>query len=1030
MKILAIRGKNLASLEKEFEVDFTVEPLKSAGIFAITGSTGSGKTTLLDTLCIALFDTSPRMKNASEKIFLCDVGDDTILQGDSRTILRRGATDGFAEADFISLGGDTYRARWTVQRANNKTNGTLQKSKIVLYNLTADREEQGTKTDLLKKITELIGLSFDQFARSVLLAQGDFAAFLKAKHAEKAELLEKLTGTNIYSQISIQIFEKSKDAETKLNLLNERFKSIELYKDEQITAFETEKKSIQQALSFLKKEAEALSLQLKWIDEKNRLSDQMKLAEIVYVSTQQAIETASKRFEYIAQLEAAQSIRDTVGLLKNVQKQLSESKINLLSAQNERERNHAKLVEAQKSLAQYEKEQVDLQELHKEIAPQIITARALDIQIKAAKTVMEDAQKDFSAAKTTHDKTNKNLSDLRIGYAQAEQTLSTLNQWFERNIQYENIVPRTELLINLVTDTQTSNLQREQNEKMLVSNRSVLDEKLKQLEKLKQETERLNQLLPTEIAVLRDQLIEGLPCLVCGSTNHPMAKTDDVKRMKEQELKKAKVQNAKQAETLTTEIDNRKNEMTRLVALIDNYTTSYEKSLHNMELLLQSVPEWKDLFQRAELADFLKTIAAQWNNNADIFAKTKEQINKLATQIESETIKRKESEENLTAKTERFKHFQSVVVQLSTERANVLHGKPADIAENYFIDKQNLINEQLKKATDAQNTFIAKQESLNGVIIQIQADMKRSAEMQEALQNETDIWLRDRENFTFSLLTELLEKNVAWIQAEKQTLKSLTEAETTAKATLTERRKNLECHHQSDAKPENDAKEIIQASLEEKKAVIGNQTKRITEIETLLLSNEKSNNQRKRLEKELDEKSVIAKNWQKLNKLLGSAKGDKFKMIAQRYTLESLLLYANKHLQAFAPRYKLQSLPDNLGLQVIDTDMLNEVRSVHSLSGGESFLTSLALALGLSSLSSNRMNVESLFIDEGFGSLDSDTLRVAMDALENLRTQGRKIGVISHVVEMTERVAVRIQVRKTSNDKSVIHIDSTCNMNY
>ena len=97
-------------------------------------------------------------------------------------------------------------------------------------------------------------------------------------------------------------------------------------------------------------------------------------------------------------------------------------------------------------------------------------------------------------------------------------------------------------------------------------------------------------------------------------------------------------------------------------------------------------------------------------------------------------------------------------------------------------------------------------------------------------------------------------------------------------------------------------------------------------------------------------------------------------------------------------------------------------RSVHSLSGGESFLISLALALGLSSVSSNRMQVESLFIDEGFGSLDIDTLRIAMDALERLQTGGRKIGVISHVQEMTERIAVQIQVEKINNGKSKISI--------
>ena len=128
-----------------------------------------------------------------------------------------------------------------------------------------------------------------------------------------------------------------------------------------------------------------------------------------------------------------------------------------------------------------------------------------------------------------------------------------------------------------------------------------------------------------------------------------------------------------------------------------------------------------------------------------------------------------------------------------------------------------------------------------------------------------------------------------------------------------------------------------------------------------------------------------------------------------------LLAYANIQLNNLTKRYRLERVPGTLALQVIDNDMCDEVRTVHSLSGGESFLVSLALALGLSALSSNRMNVESLFIDEGFGSLDAETLRIAMDALENLRMQGRKICVISHVQEMTERMPVRIVVEKKGN---------------
>lgn len=171
------------------------------------------------------------------------------------------------------------------------------------------------------------------------------------------------------------------------------------------------------------------------------------------------------------------------------------------------------------------------------------------------------------------------------------------------------------------------------------------------------------------------------------------------------------------------------------------------------------------------------------------------------------------------------------------------------------------------------------------------------------------------------------------------------------------------------------------------------------------------------------EKQAIAENWSRLNEMIGSADGKKFRQVAQEYTLDVLLGYANFHLDGLTKRYQLQRIPCTLSLQVLDKDMGDEVRTVYSLSGGESFLVSLALALGLASLSSSRMKVESLFIDEGFGSLDPVTLNIAMDALERLHNQGRKVGVISHVQEMTERIPTQIKVTKLSSGKSKIEID-------
>jgi exonuclease SbcC len=198
-----------------------------------------------------------------------------------------------------------------------------------------------------------------------------------------------------------------------------------------------------------------------------------------------------------------------------------------------------------------------------------------------------------------------------------------------------------------------------------------------------------------------------------------------------------------------------------------------------------------------------------------------------------------------------------------------------------------------------------------------------------------------------------------------------------------------------------------------------NTERTLSTAEARLLQQAKNKTIFEQITKELTEKQAVAVRWAKLN---NSADGAKFKVIAQSYTLNLLLLHANKHLAYLSKRYKLQQVPDTLALQVIDCDMCDEIRTVYSLSGGESFLISLALALGLSSLSSNNLKVESLFIDEGFGSLDADSLRTAMEALEQLQMQGRKIGVISHVQEMSERISVQVQVHKKINGKSVLTV--------
>ena len=214
MKILRIALRNIASLAGDHTVDFTKAPLAEAGLFSISGPTGSGKSTLLDALCLALYNETPRMDAVAGASAVEDVGRQ-VQQSDVRNLLRRGCGEGYAEVAFVGVDGLTYTAFWLVRRAQSKAGGALQNIQHSLFKGNAPqgtpREEavSGTATQVQKAIVAKVGLSFDQFRRAVLLAQGDFATFLKANDADRAEILQALTGTERFEKISIAVFQRS-----------------------------------------------------------------------------------------------------------------------------------------------------------------------------------------------------------------------------------------------------------------------------------------------------------------------------------------------------------------------------------------------------------------------------------------------------------------------------------------------------------------------------------------------------------------------------------------------------------------------------------------------------------------------------------------------------------------------------------------------------------------------------------------------------------------------------------------------------
>ncbi len=953
MKILAIRLKNLTSIEGTVEVDFMAEPLHSAGIFAISGPTGAGKSTLLDALCLALYDKAPRFATSVENVNLADVGDNQINQSDVRNLLRRGTSDGYAEVDFLGIDGRRYRSRWSVRRTRNKINGSLQPQTLEVKELDTEKEFQGTKKELLIQLVELVGLTYEQFTRTVLLAQNDFATFLKSKGAAKAELLEKLTGTGVYSRISQEVYARNKAAQEEVTLIQNRMNVIELMPEEELLALQKEKE----------------------------LSTEKRAAGIKLLAEQNE------------QLNVVRSLK--------IQEELCKKK------QQEEQEEQAREKVLQGALTSQEEGLVHFKAQWEAIQPDLKKARQLDVQIQSQQSSYIQSQQILQAA-------NRQVAEqeqkMRVAAEQLQVSYSSLNRLLShvgieealQLEQVEEILRQEESKLAAATSTNEERLlrlnsfgypllaeeqvklqkelTRQQNIRQLTETQTKAKTEIERLEKevancLKQLTEQETALKVTQrlyenarmavgkdVKALRRQLQEGEACPVCGSTAHPYHQEQEV------------------VDTLFRSIEQEYN-----VA-----STNYQQ-MNNRSIALQ-----RDLaHQKTVDGQIAEQLAALYK--AGIEAGNEEQIQRRLAELAERILEYR----NLYAEWQRGdEETKKIRTHCEALRENVslcrLAMQKVSSAKEQLVILQNAASAELKR-------FEVIEKALN-VLRQERSQLLKGKSADEA---EAAVAKREKE---LNLALEKARKEVEAVHNRLSGLQGEMKQIALAIGELQEQYKKIES-------PEL-LPEIIKKQQEENLNI----ERALSTMEARLLQQAKNKLTVEQIAKELAEKQTVAERWAKLNKLIGSADGAKFKVIAQSYTLNLLLLHANQHLSYLSKRYKLQQVPDTLALQVIDCDMCDEIRTVYSLSGGESFLISLALALGLSSLSSNNLKVESLFIDEGFGSLDAESLRTAMEALEQLQMQGRKIGVISHVQEMSERISVQVQVHKKVNGKSVLTV--------
>lgn len=1235
MKILAIRGKNLASLSQAFSVDFTVEPLDSAGLFAITGPTGAGKSTLLDALCLALYDDTPRLLRATAKgISLPDVAGETIAPRDTRTLLRRGASEGFAEVDFAGSDQVIYRARWHVRRARNKSTGKLQAVDMSLVRLPDMTPVGGKlKSEVLPEIEARVGLSFAQFTRAVLLAQNEFAAFLKASDDDRAELLETLTGTDQFGRISIQAFQRAKQQREQAQRLQTQLTNIQPWSEQERQAHTKQHNLAQQHADELQQKLEKLQQKRQWQQQWQQLQSAQQLVEQHWQQAVQARELASERRAYFQQVEAVQPARLHLVAFEQAQQACNQG-------QNECQLADQMVGQAQATLNQIK---LDLQaneqqwqaalQCQADAALELQQAKTLDTVIEASLPACQDAKQEWEQAQQALQLLQQQQLQAQNRRSELEHKLATSTQWLEQHAtrqglaeawaRWETLLAQATSIRQQTLDTrceveqaqQHYSLQQAQhqyaqqqqahaqqallkaqmalieanhtyanfNAEDLAQRKHALEQQRTQLAETQvhwqtlQATQNQYQQLMDKVqqfTVMEAELAEGLtmgrlqlprleqtwrqaerswqvaeqachtnaeslratlqdntPCPVCGSLQHPYVNehaplramldslrveaegwlheynkcATDIQQQKEQlsltrqQLQQTGEQWEQAAQTLQqlqdvwqrlpwvqahsslepldwsnglkVQASQLEQDMLRLhneesalrAALrerdaaqqaVNEQQRHYaqqaeqahtvllalqqaEQHLHTLQQRqerqqqrLQSLLEqlqgafvdsdWQAQWQ-ADPYDFQQTCqqkVQQWQHQQQDLTHTRQQLATAGVEDSALASQVSQAQTRFEQAQSRFHALQQEWHSRCQARAQLLQGQPVASVETALQTEVDVTQAAVVKVQELQ-------QQASHAFTQAQTRYQHSqllhASQQTHLhgaQAELQHWLQQAGMaLDIAALRRLLSHEDAWLKQERHALQQLDTAVSNSQTLLTERTYALQQHEQQ--RPAGElAAEHLQAELAQAQQMLHQQRKQLAELELELQRDEERRVSSCTLQAQHTEQLAQARVWEQLNELIGSADGKKFRNFAQQYSLDVLLGYTNRHLADLSRRYVLQRVKDSLALLVIDQDLGGEARSVHSLSGGESFLVSLALALGLASLSSHRVKVESLFIDEGFGSLDADSLQVAMDALDSLQAQGRKVGVISHVQEMTERIGVQIRVKRLSGGQS------------
>jgi exonuclease SbcC len=1073
VKILGLRFKNLNSLYGEWFIDFAAPEYVQDGIFAITGPTGAGKSTLLDAVCLALYGRTPRLN---------------LITKTSNEVMSRRTGECFAEVFFETQAG-RFRCHWSQRRAGQKPGGNLQDAKHEICDADTGRVLESGKREVASRIEEATGMDFTRFTRSMLLAQGGFAAFLAAAPDERSPILEQITGTAVYTEISKLVHARKTEEYKKLDILTAETAGITLLSEEEealiLEALEQKKEAeansrrkndeiraailwltgmetLKTELLSIRAEAETLASALKAFEpERKRLQEAVRAAELdsAHAGLQSLRDQQKADLDTLSKTRALMPDRQKALEIKGIALEKAESTLEAVKAQ--------------------EKTELDL----------IKTVRALDLRIseKAAvlNTLAHERQKietEIAGKKEQQKKAAQDLAKAEQGLAQANDYLSlhapdaglgTRLAGMAEQVKTLKAVGEKQAAVKREISgfrekLETAKIQGRRQAEVLQTLKARHEACLKAVEEAKKEMEALldGRLLREyraeyegclrEMAYLREiqsleqkreRLKEGEACPLCGSLHHPYAQgripradrtEENIKRLsnliqraedlekglKDREalekssslaLMEAEKQGGlvrHQEEEIQTAILRSENEFHRVSEELAQQTEALVLNLQAFGI--DGIPEDGP----DALMEILNTRQKNFQDSLDRKISMEKRQAELLAGISGLDMMVQTLEDRIRETREKAGEHGRDLDRLNSERFQCYGDKLPDTEEAR-------LERQVEAAEKAVKTARKNRDEIRE---QVREGLTRISALEEAMESRQSGLLELEASFLQACQTSGFENEGAFLSSrlspdERKRLSEkagkLDEGLLELEARKKDREKRLLIEAEkklTDQGPEDLEKE--EAALRESLKTLGEE---IGAVKQRLSDNASARERLSQKKQFIDLQRLECARWDDLHGLIGSADGKKYRNFAQGLTFEVMVAHANRQLEKMSDRYLLiRDEIQPLELNIVDNYQAGEIRSTKNLSGGESFIVSLALALGLSHMSGRKVRVDSLFLDEGFGTLDEDALETALEALAGLHRQGKLIGIISHVPALRERIGARITVTPVSGGKSRI----------